>query len=106
MALPQGDYDQAEALLQESLALFRELGDKPGMTKSLRILGSLAGARNTYRLARSLVEEALVLSRELGDKKGIASTRQVLAQGYTVQGEYTKERMLLEENPALYSYVA
>ena len=103
MALLQGDYDQAEVLQQESLALFRELGDKPGMTKSLRILGSLARARNTYRLARSLLEEALVLSRELGDKKGIASTREVLAQVYTAQGDYAKARMLLEENLALYS---
>src|SRR5260370_23646810 len=83
MALLQGDYDQAEVLLQESLALFRELADKPGMTKSLRILGSLARARNTYRLARSLLEEVLVLSRCMGDRKGSDSAWEFLAQVYT-----------------------
>ena len=99
----QDDNERAEALLQESLILFRSIGDKPGMAKSLRILGGLAGARNSYRQARSHLEEAFVISMELGDKKGIASTREFLAQVYTAQGNYSNARMLLEENLALYS---
>jgi predicted ATPase len=98
MALVQGDDERAEALLQESLALFRHIGDKQGMAKALRLLGNLASSRNTYGQARSPLEEALELYRELGDQHGMASTREVLAQVAALQGSYARARELLEEN--------
>jgi len=98
MALVQGDDERAEALLQESLALFRHIGDKQGMAKALRLLGNLASSRNTYGQARSLLEEALELYRELGDQHGMAFTRDVLAQVAAFQGSYARARELLEEN--------
>ncbi len=103
LALVQGDDARAEALLEESLALFRNIGDKAGMAKSLRILGSLAGERNDYALARTLLEESLTLYRELEDQNGIAYTREDLGQILTSQGDYARARSLLEENLLLYS---
>ena len=38
-AFGQGDYDRAEALLQESLVLYRQLGDTRGIASSLQGLG-------------------------------------------------------------------
>jgi predicted ATPase/class 3 adenylate cyclase len=102
LALVQGDIDHAEGLLEQSLALFREIGDKRGMAKSLRILGSLAGERNSYGLARTLLEESLALYHEVEDQNGIAHTRQDLAQVLTSQGDYVRARALLEENLLLY----
>ncbi len=103
LALVQGDDARAEVLLEESLALYRSIGNKAGMAKSLRILGSLSGERNRYGMARTLLEEALVLYRELEDQNGIAYTREDLAQVLTSQGDYTRARTLLEENLLLYS---
>jgi predicted ATPase/class 3 adenylate cyclase len=103
LALVQGDDARAEALLEESLALFRNIGDKAGMAKSLRILGSLAGERNGYTLARALLEESLTLYRELEDQNGMAYTREDLGQLLTSQGDYARARSLLEENLLLYS---
>ncbi|MFL5626974.1 MAG: tetratricopeptide repeat protein, partial [Ktedonobacteraceae bacterium] len=102
MALVQGDDERAEELLGESLALFRQIGDKPGMAKALRILGNLANSRNTYGTARELLEEALELYRELADQRGMAFTREVLAQVAAFQGSYARARELLEENLVLY----
>ena len=42
IALFQGDYDRAIALLEEALALFRELGDRQGVATSLVNLGFAA----------------------------------------------------------------
>jgi predicted ATPase/class 3 adenylate cyclase len=103
LALVQGDGAQSEPLLEESLALFRKIGDKSGMAKSLRILGSLTGERNSYALARTFLEESLALYRELDDQNGVAYTREDLAQVLTSQGDYARARALLEENLLLYS---
>ncbi len=103
LALVQGDSEHAEGLLEQSLALFRNIGDKRGMAKSLRILGSLAGDRNSYGLARTLLEEGLALYYEMEDQNGIAYTREDLAQVLTSQGDYACARGLLEEDLLLYS---
>jgi predicted ATPase/class 3 adenylate cyclase len=70
MAERQGDYASARSLYEESLAISRELGDKPGTANSLNRLGNIALEEGNYPLARSLYEESLAISRELGDKPG------------------------------------
>ncbi len=99
----QDDHDRAEMLLRESLALSREIGDRPGIARSLCTLGSLARARSSYSEARSLLEEALATYKELGDKKGVAYTRETLAQVFTAQGDYASARALHEANLLLYT---
>src|SRR6266567_3579762 len=103
LALLQDDYDRAEVLLRESLALFREMGDRLGIARSLRTLGSLAWARSSYSEARSLLEEALATYKELGDKKDMAYTRGILARVFTAQGDYAGARVLHEANLLPYS---
>jgi predicted ATPase/class 3 adenylate cyclase len=103
LALLQDDYDRAEVLLRESLALFREMEDRLGIARSLRTLGSLAWARSSYSEARSLLEEALATYKELGDKKDMAYTREILARVFTAQGDYAGARALHEANLLLYS---
>jgi predicted ATPase/DNA-binding CsgD family transcriptional regulator len=105
MALIQGDYEQGEALCEESLALFRELGDKRGMAHTLYYLGGggqdwggIARTRGNLAVARSLTEEGLAVDRELGDKRGIAWDLLSLAGLLSQQGEYTRARDLLEES--------
>ena len=43
LAFYQDDFDRAEILGRESLALFRELGDKHGMAAALDLLGGRPG---------------------------------------------------------------
>jgi hypothetical protein len=42
LARDQGQQTQGLALLAEALALFRELGDQPGITQTLRRMGQVA----------------------------------------------------------------
>ena len=97
-----GDYRQAKGLCEESLALFRALGDKRGMSSSLNGLGLIARAGNDYAEARALHEESLTLLRELGDTWGIAEALSLLSRVAWLQGGYTVGKPLCEESLALF----
>lgn len=101
LAWVQGHHTAARALLEESLALSRELGDKAGIALSLNYLGFVMRAQGDYVTARALLEESLALSRELEDKAGIASSLNnlgILARSFEDQ---TAARALFEESLAL-----
>ncbi|WP_158506192.1 tetratricopeptide repeat protein [Synechocystis sp. PCC 7509] len=63
----RGDEDRAKVLFEQSLPLYREVGDKPGIAKATGMLGRLAMLRGDYAAAETLLEESLTLYRELGD---------------------------------------
>jgi predicted ATPase/class 3 adenylate cyclase/DNA-binding CsgD family transcriptional regulator len=98
----QADNDRAEALAEESLALYRVLRDTQGVALSLRQLAVAAGRRGRHAAARSLNEEALALFRKSGDKEGAAWSLFNLAWLAIDHGEYTRGRTLLEESLAMH----
>ncbi len=55
----QGNFEQAEALCREGLALSRELEDADGIVTSLRMLGYVAMEQSNYAAARTLLEDVL-----------------------------------------------
>jgi len=97
------DNDGAEALARESLAFYRELGDREGIATSLRMLSGIASTRSQYAVARSQLEEAEALFKEAGEAWGRGKCLTLLAQIATVQGEYTRAHTLLEESRGLFS---
>ena len=70
----QGEYAQATALYEESLALCRELSDTRGIARALHSLGSVAHTQGDLAQATALFEESLALRRELGDLRGSATS--------------------------------
>src|SRR5262249_39441066 len=53
-------------LLEESLALWRELGETPGVATALAVLGRLAGRRGDPERATTLLEECVAVVRGAG----------------------------------------
>jgi predicted ATPase/DNA-binding SARP family transcriptional activator len=102
LAHRQGDYASARTLLDESLSLRRELGDKQGIAWSLNLLGNVAYDQGDYASARVLHEESLGLCRELGDRLGIAWSLNSLGNIVHPQGEYTTAQALYEESLNLF----
>src|SRR5579863_6445856 len=96
------DFKRTERLCEESLDLYRELGDRAGMAQSLFMLGGTAYTRGQYALARARLEEAAILFQEAGDrwKRGQCYTE--LARIATEQGQYERAQALLEESLKLY----
>ncbi len=93
-----GYRDRAEALCEESLALYRELGDTAGIASSLHLLAVIAWGRGNLALSRSQEEESLALFKELGDKRAVAYVLINLGSLAIDHGEYTTARRLLEDS--------
>ena len=102
LAFKQSNYERAEALSKESLALYRELEDQRGIALSLSTLGNVAWVRGDTAGAHSLLEEALALFREVDDKEFAAYSLFSLALLANSQGEYARACALYEEGLALF----
>ncbi len=102
LAFVQSDYKRAEALCEESLALYRELGDQRGIAFSLGILGDIAWVRSDPARARSLLEEALALFKAVDDQEYAAYSLFSLGLVARSQGEYARARALFMESVALH----
>ncbi len=63
-----GDFTGARAQAEESLTIYRELGDRRGIGRSLHGLGVLAAAENNMASARALIKEGLSLAEAVGDR--------------------------------------
>ena len=101
LAWRQGDYLSARALLGESLAICRGLGDRSGIGQALNALGLVAREQGDRATARALHEEYLAIARELGDKSGIGLALNNLGLIAREEGNYATARALHEESLAL-----
>ena len=94
----QGDRNRAQKHLEESLILYREMGDKKGIAQSLRHLGSLKyEIEGDYEGGATFLEESLSLFRELEDSQNVAKLLVFLGDTRLRQGNLEKARVLVEE---------
>jgi predicted ATPase/DNA-binding winged helix-turn-helix (wHTH) protein len=97
LAVEQGDYESADALIRESLDIARQLHDQQGTAVCLNALAVSARDRGDVPGATALFEENLLLWRELGDQKAIARSLSNLANIVKMQGDNTRARALYAE---------
>ena len=102
LAFIQSDYDRAEPLFQESLALYRELEDQHGIAFALSMLGSVAWTKGQMATARTLTEEALAISRRVDDMERAANSLFILGLVSASLGEYSRACALYEESVAVH----
>ena len=102
LAFVQSDYAQTEVLCEESLALYRGLGDHYGIAFSLYRLGNVAWVRGNIAEARSLTEAALALFREVDHREYVAYSLFSLGLVASSQGEYARACALYEESVAIH----
>jgi ATP/maltotriose-dependent transcriptional regulator MalT len=101
LARQLGHFERGAILCEQSLALFREIGDIKGMGDAVYHLGAIASLRGDLTVGRSLTEEGIELSSEAGDKNRIARALSALGLMACGQGEFVRARALLEEGLAL-----
>ena len=70
----RGEPEGAVVLVERSLAIFREQGDRERVGAALNSLGSIKRVLGDLDAARSLLEESLAIRRELGDEARAASS--------------------------------
>ncbi len=97
-----GSLERAFLLLEESLALYRQLDDKEGTAWVLNLQGINAMIRGDYKKAEQLYGESLVLRRDLGHPWSIAQTLQNIAPLEIQQGDLLSAKNHAEETLALF----
>jgi len=85
---------QAVPLLEESLRLCRETGERWGTTEALWALASIALSTGDIDQARSYIEESLAIRRELGNPIGLANSLYDLAEIVALQGDVKEAKKL------------
>ncbi|TMD70049.1 MAG: hypothetical protein E6I91_00665 [Chloroflexi bacterium] len=85
-------------LLEESLALFREIGDKWGVATDFMLLGQIAFQQDDVITARSLAEESVRLCREVGHRWDSCQSLTILAKVAETQHDQLTARTLYQES--------
>jgi predicted ATPase len=92
-----GDSRVSRALLEESLALQRTLGDKKSIANCLHNLAMVVDDQGEYTAARSLFDESLGIWRELGDPWGLAVVLRAMSELAVNEEDYERARRDIAE---------
>jgi len=107
LAWQQGDLSVARSFLEESIALYRELGPPQEweLVLALTALGMTASYQADHDAARAAGEEAAVLSRQMGDKWVLALALNPVGEACMMRHDYIAARSRFEESLTLFREV-
>ena len=96
-----GRYVEAQALLEEGLAIARELGDVRQVGRILQPLGVAVLGQGNRAAGQRFIEEALALAQKEGDRRELAVALNALAQFHRSAGDLALAQPLYEQVLAL-----
>jgi predicted ATPase/DNA-binding SARP family transcriptional activator/Tfp pilus assembly protein PilF len=97
-----GEYDEAIALLQETLTIKQAVGDQLGLPATLSNLGNLLILQGNYSDATTHLRQALTLRRQTDDRAGLLFSINQIAALLTAQGRYGPAATLYAAAETLY----
>jgi non-specific serine/threonine protein kinase len=98
LARMQCDFAAAQSHLEESLDIYKQIGDLGGIASSLIGMGNVAVSRGDNASARSHYQGSLNIYRQIGDRRGAAGSLIGLGIVGSSQGDYTAARSCYEES--------
>jgi len=96
------EVEQAQALVQEALALARQTEDRPSIVFALLNLGGIVVLHDQYRVAQASFEEAAALAQQMGDAWNTGIAQKNLVDVLLILGEYERAQMLAEACLAIF----
>lgn len=100
IAREQGNYTGSRTLAEQSLAVWRKIGDPQGIARGLNNAAIAAKDTDDISAARSLYGESLALYDELGDETWAALVLNNLSNLAREQGDYVAARAAAEQGLA------
>jgi predicted ATPase len=97
----QGEPQAALSLLERSLAIWRDLGDRDQQARELNSLGITHHYLDDLDTSRSLLEESAALSREVGSDFRLAAALTNLGQTESDAGNFDRATQVLQEALAI-----
>jgi predicted ATPase len=101
LAQGQGDWEAARLIHQESLALFRRMGDEEGALHPLGSASIVALGQKRYEEGFALAEECVNLGLALGDKRPPSVISGFAAAAALTLGDFVRARRLAERGLSL-----
>ncbi|HEV2903036.1 MAG TPA: BTAD domain-containing putative transcriptional regulator [Gaiellaceae bacterium] len=101
LALGRGDAERCSALGEESLALYRSLGNHEGIGRTAHLLGQAAIELGQRDRALAYADESLRLARELGHVRGLIVSLRELGVLTAQGGEDGRANELFDESEQL-----
>jgi predicted ATPase/class 3 adenylate cyclase len=92
------DPEVSKRAVDESRALFEELGDRWGVAMLQFILSEIALQRGDYEAARGGLAESLALFRKIGELQMTSAPLLSLGRLACIDGDYARARALIEES--------
>jgi predicted ATPase/class 3 adenylate cyclase len=105
LAVVQGEYAAGAAALEESVTLFREVGNRRGTARSLTYLGVATQYLDDPATALSFHQESARISREIGDRWVLAFASSQLGSLALAGGDPASARAYREESVAIFREV-
>ena len=93
----RGEPETARTFLDESLSLYRSLGDKTGAMRVLLDLGISVHKVGDHEQGRAYLKESLELARELGDRRQEGAVLNIFGELARLDGDYRRAAALYEE---------
>jgi predicted ATPase/class 3 adenylate cyclase len=97
----QGELQSSLSLLERSLAIWRDLGDRDQQARELNSLGITHHHLGDLDAARSLLEESAAISREVGSDFRLAAALTNLGQLESDAGNFDRATQVLQEALAI-----
>lgn len=91
-----GDFERAAVLFDESLSMFRAIGDRSGIANSLRGVCRMEMAAGDFHRADHLGSESVAIYRDIGDSYGLMLAVGNLAWNAIGLGDLERARTLME----------
>jgi tetratricopeptide (TPR) repeat protein len=101
IARQRGDAAEARPLYEESLALFRALGERPNVAAVLASLGEVALAQGDHATAEARLRESLLVYHEMGSARGVGVALAGLASLAAAEGQHLRALRLAGAAAAL-----
>ncbi len=102
LARHPSDFAAARRRLEQSLALWRELGDRRSIAYALTELGHAISSQGEHATGLALQEESAAIFREVGDTWGLGLALNWPARVALERGDHATARSILEELVAAY----
>ncbi|MCP5093917.1 MAG: tetratricopeptide repeat protein [Chloroflexi bacterium] len=96
------DYQRGWVLLEESLAISRQINDQYGCARALINMGTLAQGQGWIEKAERLYTESLSIYREIGYQHGIGAALNYLGQTAYLNEAYEQAQTLIYESYELH----
>jgi tetratricopeptide (TPR) repeat protein len=98
-------YQEAIALIEDSIATFRKLGDRFWEGRALGTLGTAYRGQQNFQQAVNCYERSLTIRREVHDELGEGQVLQALGTTYHQQGDFEKATDALRDSLVIFQRI-